>query len=271
MRLLCFFGSGISRPSGMPMTGAITAAIFSSQWHKHTDDLFYSGPGGLKWDGVDVAALAQGFLDILSKSASGYLSLRQAGSANYEHLFSLAKIVEDELSGESHNPAFGDFVTRTARETETLWKGLASQSWSGTTNDRLASLAREAQVLIESVVRSQIGHEMKPRGYQALLALLNDTNNFEHVDLVTLNHDLLFDRLMERENINFYDGFSIRDGDVRLFDKAALGVGGRVHLIKPHGAINWHWFRLRPNDRFSVHPCVAPTVARTKHTISLLQ
>lgn len=200
------------------------------------------------WDGVNVAALAQAFLDTLSKSASGYLFSRQAGAANYEHLFSLAKIVEDELSRESLNPAFGDFVARTTRETETLWKGLASPSWSGTTNDQLASLAREAQVLIESAVRSQIGPEMKPRGYQALLALLNDTDNFDHIDLVTLNHDLLLDRLMERENIVFYDGFSIHDGEVRLFDKAAPGVGGRIHLIKPHGAINWHQFRLRPND-----------------------
>lgn len=183
MRLLCFFGSGISRPSGMPMTDAITAAIFSGQWHKHTDDLFYPGPGGLKWDGVDIAVLAQGFLDILGKSAAGYLSSRQAGAANYEHLFSLAKIVEGELSCESLNPAFGDFVASTARETETLWKGLASPTWSGTTNDQLASLAREAQVLIESVVRNQIGPEKKPRGYQALLALLNDTDNFDHIDL----------------------------------------------------------------------------------------
>lgn len=80
MRLLCFFGSGISQPSGMPMTGAITAAILSEQWHRHTDGLFYPGPGGLMWDGVNVAALAQAFLDTLSKSTSGYLSSRLAGA-----------------------------------------------------------------------------------------------------------------------------------------------------------------------------------------------
>jgi len=205
------------------------------------------------WDGVNVAALVQAFLSILNNTASGYLSSRRAGTANYEHLFSLAKIVEDELSGEALNPALGDFVASATRETEILWKTLASPSWSGTTNDQLASLAREAQVLIESVVRSQIGSDRKPLGYQALIALLNDTNSFEHIDLVTLNHDLLLDRLMQRAKIDFYDGFSIRDGEVRLFDKTNLGLGARINLIKPHGAINWHRFRLRPNDFSSDH------------------
>lgn len=234
----------------MAMTGEITSSIFTGTWHKHTDGLFYPGPGGLKWDGVDHAALAQAFLELLRKSASGYLSSRQAGVANYEHLFSLAKVVEDELSGESLNPAFGGFVEQTAREADVLWKKLASPSWSGTKNDKLASLAREAQVLIESVVRSQLGPEMKPLGYQALLALLNDAGNFKHIDLVSLNHDLLLDQLMEREGLEYHDGFSVRDGEVRLFDKM-LGAGGRIHLIKPHGAINWHSFRRHPNDSAS--------------------
>ncbi len=181
MRLLCFFGSGISRPSGMPMTNEISSAIFSKVWHKHTDELYYSGPGGLKWDGVDIAALAQSFLGTIRGTASEYLSSRHAGIANYEHLFSLAKIVEDELAGESLNPAFGDFVERIIRETESAWSLLARPSWSGTKNNQLASLAREGQVLIESIVRDHLRPDRKPKGYRALVELLRDTNRFAHM------------------------------------------------------------------------------------------
>ena len=246
-----FFGSGISKPSGMPMCDKITSELFTRQWHRHTDGLFYPGPGGLKPDGLDIAASVQAFLGVLRKSASAYLASRKAGSDNYEHLFSLAQIIEDELAGESHNPALGDFVERIGRETETLAKSFSAASWSVTRNDQLASLARECQVFIESVVRTQLGADTKPVGYRAFASLLHEVGRFEHIDVVTLNHDLLLDRVMDLESVPYVDGFSTRDGEIRFFDDHAISAHERIHLIKPHGAINWHSFRQRPNDSSS--------------------
>lgn len=159
MRLLCFLGSGVSRPSGLPMSTSITNALFEGPWHKHTDELFYPGPGGLKLHGVDVADLARSFLKKLAEAASPYLETRRLGHPTYEHLFSLAKVVEHELSDESHHPAFGDFVDRITYQTRELWESFPDPSWSLTRNDRLASLAREAQIFVESVVRVQLGIE----------------------------------------------------------------------------------------------------------------
>ena len=120
MRLLCFFGSGVSQPSDMPMSKEITAALFNGQWHKHTDGLFYSGPGGSAPNGTDVVSSVQGFLKVLNKAAAVYLKRRSAGLPNYEHLFSLAQTIKDDISDESFNPAIGDFVDKISRRTETL-------------------------------------------------------------------------------------------------------------------------------------------------------
>jgi hypothetical protein len=249
MRLLCFFGSGVSRATGLPMSAGITKALLEGQWHKHTDGSFYQGAGGLKLDGLDVAATAQNFLRLLKESVRPYLGARKAGFPNYEHLFSLAKTIEDELSGESLNPATVDFVERISQQTRYLWTNFSDVPWSGTRNDRLASLAMRSLVLIESVVRHQLGACKNPVGFKALLQLVSDTERFEHIDVVTLNHDLVLETLFEREGISFCDGFSLRDGEVRFYDDRAFAASERIHLLKPHGSINWRSFRKHSNDR----------------------
>ncbi len=230
------------------MSAAITAALLEGQWHMHTDESFYQGAGGLKLDGLDVAATAQSFLRLLKESARPYLAARKAGPPNYEHLFSLAKTIEDELSGESLNPATADFVERISHQTKTLWTTFTDVPWSGTRNDRLASLAMRSLVLIESVVRHQLGAGKTPVGFKALLQLLRDTERFEHIDVVTLNHDLLLETLFEREGISFCNGFTLKDGEAWFYDDRAFAASERIHLLKPHGSINWYSFRKHSND-----------------------
>src|SRR5882762_8218094 len=108
MRLLCFFGSGISRPSGMPMIDDISRALFSGKWHKHTNGLFYSLPEGMTPPtGATVADLAQGFLQALHEHAVTYLQPRNGGNTNYEHLFSSAEIVKHDVSNARLRPEVG--------------------------------------------------------------------------------------------------------------------------------------------------------------------
>jgi hypothetical protein len=252
MRLLCFFGSGISKPSGMPMTGHITAALFSGKWQKHTNSLFYPLPEGIAApSGATVANLAQGFLQTLKEHAVTYLQPRNGGETNYEHLFSLTEIIKHDVIGARLRPEAGDFVEKISKATDPLWQALGDCPWSGTRNNQLASLTHHAIGLIQGAVRQQLGPDREAKGLQALRAIISDTATFEHVDLVTLNHDLLLESVVGQDN--YCDGFVNRDRDVQFYADDAFKADKRINLLKPHGSINWYRFRKHSGNQYVDH------------------
>ena len=134
MRLLCFFGSGISRPSGTPMADGITKALFTGKWHKHTNGLFYPVPDGMTLRGLEVALAARGFLQYLAEHTSTYLAPRDGGDVNYEHLFSLAETIKHDVIDARVRPEVGDFVEKTSKATEHLCLLIVLGRELGTTN-----------------------------------------------------------------------------------------------------------------------------------------
>jgi hypothetical protein len=185
---------------------------------------------------------AQSYLEILREHAASYMNERNGGRVTYEHLFSLAETIKHDLPpGGPLRPEAGDYVARISHLSEALWKALADCPWSGTRCDQLASLAAHSQVFIESVVRHKLGEKRKPIGFGALHDLLSHTELFEHLDIVTLNHDLLLEAVLKNEDC--CDGFTDRDGEVRFYDDRAFEGRYRINILKPHGAINWYLFR----------------------------
>ena len=77
---------------------------------------------------------------------------------------------------------------------------------------QLASLTHHAIALIQGVVHHQLHLGSKPKGFQALHSIIADPAAFERSDLVTLNHDLLLESVLEQED--YCDGFSCSEGDV---------------------------------------------------------
>jgi hypothetical protein len=244
----------------MPMIDGITKAIFSGKWHRHTNELFYPVPDGMTPSGIEVACAARDFLQYLASHTSANLVQRDGGNVNYEHLFSLAEIIRNDLSpGAPLRPEVGDFVEKLSNETEHLWKSLGYCSWSGTRNNQLASLAHHAIGLIQGVVRHQLDPSRMPKGFRVLRSIIAYFASFEHIDLVTLNHDLLLESVIERED--YCDGFSDREHDVWFYADDAFKADKRISLLKPHGSINWYRFG-KDLDKEHVHRYGKPALGK---------
>jgi hypothetical protein len=62
------------------------------------------------------------------------------------------------------------------------------------------------------------------------------------VDVLTLNHDLLLENALDREGMQWTDGFdkaSPGDENAFQFDRGAFRASGRVRILKIHGGCDW--------------------------------
>jgi hypothetical protein len=70
---------------------------------------------------------------------------------------------------------------------------------------------------------------------------INDKDNFI-VNMTTLNHDLLIEKHLVDNNIDFHDGFDAPINGVRYWENHFFD---KNNLLKVHGSINW--FNLKPD------------------------
>jgi len=69
-----------------------------------------------------------------------------------------------------------------------------------------------------------------------------------HVDIFTLNHDLLVEEELTSAKIKFSDGFGRKNGGMTEFSGNWDHARARVNLYKLHGSINWHIVREEKRD-----------------------
>lgn len=81
--------------------------------------------------------------------------------------------------------------------------------------------------------------------FEPLNENVSDRNRFEGLDIFTLNHDLLLEKYLTDNKIDYEDGFIPLDDNVD-FQKWSPQIftepcAKRVRLFKLHGSINWYW------------------------------
>ena len=233
MKLLLFFGSGISFESGLPQVEVITNKLLFCDWQSHSDSNFYIGA---KHPGIVDGKVArqQKFLRLLSSLAETYF--REKGlfrrKINYEDLYHLVQQIEFDLENGIHNPAVGKFIADLRSVTEIICTPIG-----GEIDFNLARLAEEAARFICCGVWLSLKMLVEPKGLSCLTGLLK-SEKISKLDVVTLNHDLILEAVIGMSGI---DGFVEQDGDYRLYSDKWFDdeSHNRVRLVKLHGSINW--------------------------------
>jgi hypothetical protein len=231
-RAAFFFGSGISRDSKAPMVGDITDALLNSNWEAHTDSRFYPS----KSQSSGKARLAQEFVRLLKAQIDPHLQARDNREANYEDLFAAAlQIVQDETF-EIINPLIADTVSVIRAAAADLFRDLHAHI----DDNAFASLADIATDLVQWVVYHKLSPAVTPIGMDTIAATASAVTS---LDIFSLNHDLLIERLLRNAGIPFADGFAEADGDVTRFNWS-WNQDVPVRLYKLHGSVDWYRFRF---------------------------
>ncbi len=127
----------------------------------------------------------------------------------------------------------------------------------------LLDFTSKAKVLIESAVETslKISRSKPVVGFSLLEALISD-NDIGRINIITLNHDTLVERVLESKSLDYADGFGDLDGQVRWYEPSTLkSTEKQVALVKLHGSIDWHLLE-RPDGR---HQYAIPQIDDVEH------
>jgi len=268
MKIMLFLGSGISFPSGLPCAGQITDSALSGEWYKTTAVARYGNGPHARYhrleDNLSLRAAVensrrmshkhyqtrqvtqlQQFLKLLKTDANEYFIVtKRSREANYEDLYYLADQLENEESAKVDNPAVLFFWQKIKEESESA--GLRSPDERRFPNERtsLSPLVQDSCNFIADVVIQNlwVSKSLEPKGLECLLELAK-SRRVGRLDIFTLNHDCLIERLFSLNNVRISDGFGdLSHAGIRSFDRNTYDSGTKVRLFKLHGSLDWRLF-----------------------------
>lgn len=243
-KILLFLGSGVSFPSGLPDTKTITERILNEKWYEHTDMNFYKGEHPNEhYRKYDITPRIQKFLIILKEFSDPYFLSRRQSETNYEDLFYLCQQIEDNELFEIDNPLIDPFI----KQLQFKLIGMDIFPSIPPTNKiiDLKYLSNRAMALIQCVVWNSLYFDGYPVGLDLILEL---KENIKFMDIATLNHDLLLEKVLHENKIDYVDGFGSPEGQIRYFDPTVYDNDSEVKLFKLHGSLNWYRFRITENN-----------------------
>lgn len=231
-------GSGISLQSGVQSVGEITDALFGHNYWEHTDQSIIRGEHPSKYlrEHYDVSEI-QDFLKLIIEKTDTYLKERLGDNenANYEDLFDMVQQLNQEASNTRDNAATKPFYDKIEEESVEIREGY--HGWNEPID--MNNITYKAMGFIESVIKYGL-NEDELNGLNVLSNLFRADH---HADIFTLNHDLLVEKLCKENKVNYADGFSELDGEIRWYQPSIWDEEYQVKIYKLHGSRNWYLVR----------------------------
>jgi hypothetical protein len=231
-------GSGVSLQSGVQSVGEITDALFGHNYWEHTDQSIIRGehPSEYLREHYDVSPI-QDFLKLIKERADRYYSQRLEfiDQANYEDLFDLVEQINQETKVSRDNPAISDFCREIEKDSFFIRKNY--RSFNGVID--LGNFTYKTLGFIETVIKYGL-NERELNGLDVLDQLMGANQN---LNLFTLNHDLLLEKLCHSNEIAYSDGFSVSDGEIKWYQPSVWDNDNQVKIYKLHGSRNWSLVR----------------------------
>jgi hypothetical protein len=277
--IVFFFGSGVSFPSGMPKMDKITEYVFRKTLERKSNgryvfsDAVESRPSEIVGTTRNFLTVIRNYAQSVLESEVGKGQSQSVREINYEDLLYLCRVIRDDQDGTLSNLAVRPFSEkiRTDASSFLLKSKHGGDERPGAMND-LAYTADEAAWLISGVVREALSRPVDEKtlesSFEPLVDALKD-EEISRVTIITLNHDLLVERLLKLKGIQHADGFGPKDGELRFFKPNLLFERrNEVTLIKPHGSINWYAVRRHDQDireqRYAISSSDNPDVIRNE-------
>jgi len=235
IKLGVLIGSGVSLCSGAPSTEEITQLVRSGEdVHCYNEGEYFisrKAPARhLERACLDRILL---LLDFLRQCSDDFFQEHDKQRAvKYEDLYYLVAQLDDAVT-EYENPALSHLLKDVQKRfiEPSLPGGAPWQS------DRLLS---ETRAYIKGILDSLL-FPLQPRtGHLDSLVRAAKDSSVTRLDLFTLNHDLLIEHTLQREGIQYSEGFGPAQGEWRFWNHALLARGKRVRLYKLHGSVNWY-------------------------------
>ncbi|MEW5701325.1 MAG: SIR2 family protein [Candidatus Zixiibacteriota bacterium] len=247
-KLVCLFGSGISRKAGMPGTHEMSQELLSlREFHRTGVSVYRAGllpklgyfeSPKEKANRLAITAIVAAVLELVRKELSERWATPPAPT--YEDAyFLLDRLATAELGG------LDDPLTVLGRR----WLSRKVRTEVRSAGVDFSQLLHEATNCLSDLAWEMLDKPVGCTGYleELVRALCNQVDRTE-LCIVTTNHDLVLERVFELLQIPYCDGFCQPDGsDVPLWRSGVFDTqADSVKLLKIHGSVDW--FSLMPGE-----------------------
>ena len=230
-------GSGVSYYSGMPKLDEITSAIsLCENISKHTD-LNYYLQGYLDWNVPEYSKQSL----ILNKSliekikfniSEFYKFIGSQHVVNYEDIYYVLKQINDSYILDFENPVTINLI-RDLLQSEEFDKG------------NFKEIVKETLRIIECVVWQMIDKGISLTYQFSVIKEIQKELSLEN--LISLNHDLVLDKFLDENAIQYFDGFKSNPNGIEEWIGFTDVKGGKINYYKLHGSVNWFDFYKSDN------------------------
>jgi len=249
-RIIFLFGSGISRPAGMPLGDEITQQVLSGHGAFYYNDHDYGfgpayGPGKPRPNGFQdehVWRIVE-LLKALNAALQDAPRPAGCGGPNYEELFDAAVQVHHAVQcNDPVESRWGGLVARLNSELAHTWprKPGESRDWD------LAWVAQHVMTYIECVVPHLLNRPATRLDHLGWVAKACRDQDLAGVDIFTLNHDTVLEAALRERELGgrATNGFDAGENDLCHWNPGLYhSPEMRVRLVKLHGGVNWFMFR----------------------------
>ena len=240
MKIGFLLGAGVSLPAGMPSTEALTASVLNvDSYQEKYDNNFEklnSGQCNTSWREIN-----KDVLRFLIRNLYDRCKDCSKKDVNYEDIFFAASQIEEHLIEEYENPAIEPLVEALLDDLRLFLLCTPSIHFpmNSRTRTDLGDWARLACRYIRSVVILELRRTPRPLEHLTCLIDAIKDPKVKACDIITLNHDLLIEKVLQEHELAFVDGFGIPEKDMAEWDKNALENPSCRYLLKLHGSVNW--------------------------------
>jgi hypothetical protein len=242
MQIVFLLGSGTSIPAGMPKMDEITERVLSgNDVRHHSDQAFYfslSSPDLSNSSDEYVRTITE-FLRIV-REVIDECDPTFGRSATYEDLYFIVEQIYGQASKVSTNPAVVPLMHKIEKRIHPLLRHpepALKQNWT------LWELAEKSMQYIRCVVWHLLEPPTEKFSHLGLLTDACSDNKIQIVDIFTVNHDTVLEKLFTRYGVKYADGFSLEGNQLRSWNPSVYdSVTQRISLFKLHGSIDWFQF-----------------------------
>jgi hypothetical protein len=240
-------GSGISIRAGMPSMKEITDNIRDEKHFNLVRNDLINNVHGYNGDMYNIFNKVMPFINKMTKNIEDdYANPVYPFYANYEMIYYIAEHFIGDAEGKFADPPARTFM-----------KEIFTNNFmnNGVDNDYIALVKKTLEYILYSV--SFLLHkEPSCLSYLNCIRDACDDERLSRVDIFTLNHDTVLEKLLIQNGIPFTDSFGEPNGDFRRWAPDVYSRSPhKTRIFKLHGSIDWSGIKLSKDENAAGFLC----------------
>lgn len=258
-KIVFLFGAGISVKAGLPTGQELTEDLLKSKsFFRHSSGIYY---WGTKRNCSDKELCCKQIYQGLH-FVNAYLFKKLCNAPNYEEIYYYCKILTQKRRTDFDE--FYDFIDKNLN--------LFLKSNNGTDNsgfEEILWLFDEACNYMQQFIWNRLSKKIDDVSYLKSIVDSCLDEEINEVIIFSLNHDLVLEKLLYENEIEYIDGFERKEenpkSDVRYWHPKLFENDNKVKLFKLHGSVNWFDFE-KEKDQSKPNRLGIPNINDILHT-----